>query len=91
MNEKAKKEAEEMVLKFMRLQEGDNNWFHSGLAKKCASIAISQQIKTIKDKFYQNNIPDIRQTFDTPVTLYKDCLNPLIAELEQIKQEIEKL
>jgi len=86
MNERAKKEAREIVFQFY-----SGTGVPVDKAKLCASIAISQQIKKIKDKFYQNNIPDIRQTFDTPVSLYKDCLNPLISELEQIKQEIEKL
>ena len=38
----AKEKAEELILKFMRLQEPNYNWFHSKLAKKCALIAVDE-------------------------------------------------
>lgn len=34
--------AEELILKFMRLQEPNYNWFHSKLAKQCALIAVDE-------------------------------------------------
>lgn len=38
-----KEKAEELVLKFLRLQEeGSSNWFHKKLAKKCALIAVDE-------------------------------------------------
>ena len=36
--------AEELVLKFMNLQEPNHNWFHKILAKKCALIAVDEVI-----------------------------------------------
>jgi nitrogenase molybdenum-iron protein alpha/beta subunit len=36
--------AEELILKFMRLQEPNYNWFHSKLAKQCALIAVDNII-----------------------------------------------
>ena len=41
-NMNAKEKAEELILKFMRLQEPNYNWFHSKLAKKCALIAVDE-------------------------------------------------
>ena len=35
-----KLKAEELILKFMRLQEPNYNWFHSKLGKQCALIAV---------------------------------------------------
>lgn len=41
MNSKDK--AEELVLKYLRLQEeGSSNWFHKILAKQCALIAVDE-------------------------------------------------
>lgn len=40
----AKEKAEELILKFMRLQEPNYNWFHSKLAKQCALIAVDEII-----------------------------------------------
>jgi hypothetical protein len=41
----AKEKAEELILKFMRLQEPNYNWFHSKLAKQCALIAVEEILK----------------------------------------------
>jgi hypothetical protein len=35
-----KEKAEELVLKYLKLQEPNYNWFHKGLAKQCALIAV---------------------------------------------------
>jgi hypothetical protein len=59
-----KEKAEELVLKYLRLQEKDSyNWFNKGLAKECALIAVDEilNIDNIKPyilhkeiiKFYQ--------------------------------------
>jgi hypothetical protein len=37
-----KEKAEELVLKYLRLQEPNYNWFHKGLAKQCALIAVDE-------------------------------------------------
>jgi len=42
-----KEKAEELVLKYLKLQEPNYNWFHKGLAKQCASIAVDEIIKAI--------------------------------------------
>ena len=41
-----KEKAEELVLKYLRLQEKDSyNWFDKKLAKECALIAIDEIVK----------------------------------------------
>jgi nitrogenase molybdenum-iron protein alpha/beta subunit len=42
-----KEKAEELVLKYLRLQEPNYNWFHKGLAKQCALIAVDEILSTI--------------------------------------------
>ena len=37
-----KEKAEELVLKYLKLQEPNYNWFHKKLAKKCALIAVDE-------------------------------------------------
>jgi len=37
-----KGKAEELVLKYLKLQEPNYNWFHKGLAKQCALIAVDE-------------------------------------------------
>jgi hypothetical protein len=39
-----KEKAEELVLKYLKLQEPNYNWFHKGLAKQCALIAVDELI-----------------------------------------------
>ena len=41
--------AEELVLKYLKLQEPNYNWFHKGLAKQCALAALEFIIE-------QNNV-----------------------------------
>jgi hypothetical protein len=37
-----KEKAEKLVLRFMYLQEPNYNWFHKGLGKQCALIAVDE-------------------------------------------------
>ena len=40
-----KEKAEELVLKYLRLQEKDSyNWFNKSLAKQCALIAVDEML-----------------------------------------------
>ena len=45
-----KERAEELVLKYLRLQEPNYNWFHKGLAKQCALIAVDEIINSVNDE-----------------------------------------
>ena len=44
--------AEELVLKYLKLQEPNYNWFHKGLAKQCALIAVGELIEECS-KFFE--------------------------------------
>jgi hypothetical protein len=46
----AKEKAEELILKFMRLQEPNYNWFHSKLAKQCALIAVAEILSETEER-----------------------------------------
>jgi hypothetical protein len=39
-----KEKAEELVLRFLKLQEPNYNWFNKQLAKQCALIAVDEVI-----------------------------------------------
>ena len=54
-----KEKAEELVLKYLRLQEKDSyNWFNKSLAKQCALIAVDEMIYET-----QFEVPNIRQRY----------------------------
>ena len=72
----AKKEAEELILKFMRLQEPNYNWFHSKLAKQCALILVDEIIKSN---------PHI-----TPI-IYGVPAHSTMEYWQEVRQEIENL
>lgn len=54
-----KEKAEELVLKYLRLQEKDSyNWFHTNLAKQCALITVDE-ITSIKLLWYQKDTKEL--------------------------------
>lgn len=70
-----KEKAEELVLKYLRLQEeGSLNWFHKILAKKCALIAVDEMIN------FFINLSNEGFTFYSSIEYW-----------QEIKTEIEKL
>ena len=55
----AKEKAEELVLKYLRLQEeGSSNWFHKILAKKCALIAVDEILEH-ENEFIQTTLHNL--------------------------------
>lgn len=57
--------------------------------KKCALICIDEKIELLKE--IQEQSRGIHQALSTPKKLWVDVLNPMMKELEQVKQEINKL
>lgn len=45
MNMEAKEKAEELVLKYLRIDNNTSEWFNTHIAKQCALIAIDEIIK----------------------------------------------
>ena len=75
-----KEKAEELVLKYLRIKDNWNKdgWFHKGLAKQCALIAVDEMI------YYLPSV-DVYPYF-------AQKLSPGVKEYwEEVKQEIEKL
>jgi len=71
----SKEKAEELVLKYLRLQEeGSSNWFHKILAKKCALIAAELHLEELSK---------MKLIFSDREIHYKYWI--------EVKQEIEKL
>lgn len=58
----AKEKAEELVLKYLRLQEVDSyDWFNTPLAKKCALIAVEELIKETGAKYWYDVKQEIQE------------------------------
>jgi len=72
-----KEKAEELILKYLRLQEeGSSNWFHKILAKKCALIAVDEILNY-----------DIRAKCEVQFIIEQR----IESYWQEVKQEIEKL
>jgi nitrogenase molybdenum-iron protein alpha/beta subunit len=74
-----KQKAEELFLKYLRLQEPNYNWFHKALAKKCALIAVDEIIEALLEYDNRNATYEL-QNMDRDFSYW-----------EQVKQQIEKL
>jgi hypothetical protein len=57
-----KEKAEKLVLRFMYLQEPNYNWFHKGLGKQYALIAVDEIIQET-DTYYDTLIASERKLF----------------------------
>ena len=73
----AKLKAEELVLKFLRVENNTPEWFNTHIAKQCALIAVEQMILVLP---FTN----------TNSTLNEYAIN-LQKYLEQVKKEIQLL
>ena len=45
----AKEKAEELVLKYLRIDNNTREWFNKHIAKQCALIAVDEIIKVMSD------------------------------------------
>lgn len=74
--------ADELVLNYLRIDNDTNEWFHKGLAKKCALLAVDEVIKVCPyySKEGCETIEQLRANDYEFITYWN-----------QVKQEIEKL
>jgi nitrogenase molybdenum-iron protein alpha/beta subunit len=79
-----KEKAEELILKFMRLQEPNYNWFHSKLAKQCALIAVDEMLNCPA----MNDCEQVKYSDGSYAREYYEVPNKYWSK---VKQEIEKL
>jgi hypothetical protein len=40
-----KEKAEELILKYLRIDNDTKEWFHKGIAKQCALVAVDEILK----------------------------------------------
>ena len=80
-----KEKATELVLKYLRLQEPNYNWFHKGLAKQCALIAVDEIIESREDDgAFDDTKWGNSSEYYTPHPMYLNYWN-------LVKQEINNL
>jgi hypothetical protein len=71
-----KEKAEELVLRYLRIDNNTKEWFNSYIAKQCALIAVDEIL---------NQLSPLELS---PLGIYT---NPKIEYWLEVKQEIEKL
>jgi len=54
-----KEKAQELVLKYLGLQEPNYNWFNKTLAKQCALIAVDEMISYFSRESFMMAYPEI--------------------------------
>lgn len=52
----SKEKAEELVLRYLRIDNNTNEWFNTHIAKQCALIAVDEILKA-NAVWYENSIP----------------------------------
>ena len=81
----ARLKAEELVLKYLRIDNNTKEWFNKNMAKQCALIAVNEIIESRKAD------PDFDDTKLGIVTHYI-APHPLrLSYWTKVKEEIEKL
>lgn len=93
MKQKSHEKAVEVVESYFREVFNGHNKIQDSYewdkAKKCAGIDIEREISLVRSVIELS--VDVHQTTDTPKKLCIDILNPLLQELESVRNEIEKL
>jgi len=75
-----KQKAEELVLKYLRIDNNTKEWFNKHIAKQCSLIAVDEMI-------VQNGELYLNSFGDKTINFYKEKNDYLF----KVKQEIEKL
>ena len=81
----AKEKAEELVLKYLRIDNNTKEWFNTHIAKQCALIAVDEIHEALKQTFHQMH----KKTDMTPDLYSSESI--AVHYYQQVKQEIEKL
>lgn len=74
----AKLRAQELVLKYLRIDNNTKEWFNTHIAKQCALIAVDEIIKS-------NPIIPLQFMIES------EAIDAAVEYWKQVKQEIEKL
>jgi hypothetical protein len=83
-----KEKAEELVLKFLRIDNDTKEWFHVGLAKQCALIAVDEIILSAP---FEPADTDWDEAGSSAQYWYPQKLEDSGKWWAEVKQELEKL
>jgi len=73
-----KEKAEELVLRYLRIDNNTKEWFNSYIAKQCALIAVDEILQIFNNEW-------------TKLDFWTEEINGTINFWLEVKQEIEKL
>lgn len=73
-----REKAEDLVLKYLRIDNNTKEWFNTHIAKQCALIAVDEIIKS-------------HPIFPLQFMLESEALDAALEFWQEVKQEIEKL
>jgi hypothetical protein len=59
----AKDKAENLVLKFLRVENNTPEWFNTHIAKQCAIIAVQEIIAQIEPSVYMDVIDNFQMSY----------------------------
>ena len=64
-----KEKAEELVLRYLRIDNNTKEWFNSYIAKQCALIAVEQILEVVRiyETYYDDNFKywiDVKQEIE---------------------------
>jgi hypothetical protein len=82
--------AEELVLTYLKLQEPNYNWFHKGLAKQCALIAVKEILEGLKE-YDERTENYLKKDFPDYFSFELQNMEQDLRFYEQVKKEIELL
>ena len=78
-----KEKAEELMIKYLRIDNDTKEWFHKGIAKQCALVAVDEILKVAEPSTEQ-----VQYTNGEWAREYREIPNRYWTE---VKQEIENL
>jgi hypothetical protein len=73
-----KEKAEELVLRYLRIDNNTKEWFNSYIAKQCALIAVDEILQIFNNEW-------------TKLDFWTEEINGTINFWQEVKKEIEKL
>lgn len=73
-----KEKAEELVLRYLRIDNNTKEWFNLYIAKQCALIAVDEILQIFNNEW-------------TKLDFWTEEINGSINFWQEVKQEIEKL
>lgn len=86
----AKEKAEELVLKYLRIDNNTKEWFNTHIAKQCALIAVDEILKSNSNINVFISSKDVKYKNKAETEVKSDCKENL-KYWEEVKQEIKNI